>query len=215
MQSPILEVVERDLAVKPADLRRKKHITAEFYGHNKKNLHLSVDHETFARLFRSAGKSTVIELKLPSGTSEQVLIHHVDRFPVSNNFMHVDFYGINVKEKITTKIPLEFIGESNAVRNLGGILVTNLDEIEVKCLPGDLVQHFEVDLTGLENVTDAIHVRDLKLPPQFEILEESDSMIVAVQMPATEAEEETPITAPSEVPATAQSSETDATTKEE
>lgn len=190
MAHPTLAAEARDLAMPAKKLVQMKKIPAEFYGHGKENEHLTLDHETFRKLFAEAGSNTIIDLKLPSGKTEKVLVHDVQRHPTRDIYQHVDLYGLQMKEKLTTEIPFEFVGESNAVKNFGGILVTNMDEVEVRCLPADLVHSIEVDLSKLENINDSIHIEDIKIPAGLEVLAEDNPMIVTVQAAAEEVEEE-------------------------
>lgn len=190
MVTPTLATEARNLAQSPKHLRKQKKVPAEFYGHGKTNEHISLDHETFRKVFKDAGSNTIIDLKLPSGKTEKVLVHAVQMDPLYDTYMHVDFYGLQMKEKLTTEIPFEFVGESNAVKNFGGILVTNMDEVEVRCLPTDLVHSIEVDLAKLENIGDSIHISDITIPAGMEVLAEDDPMIVTVQAMEEEKEEE-------------------------
>lgn len=191
MANPTLAAEARDVALSAKQLRKQKKVPAVFYGHSKDNEHLSLDHETFRKVFKDAGSNTIIDLKLPSGKTEKVLVHDVQLDPLYDTFMHIDFYGVKMTEKLTTEIPFEFVGESNAVKNFGGLLVTNMDEIEVRCLPSDLVPHIEVDLTKLENISDSIHLSDITLPAGMEFMgDEEDPMIVTVQAVQEETEED-------------------------
>lgn len=191
MESTVLQVAERDLAKKANAYRQEKQIPAVFYGHDKAPRHMVMDYETFRKLFAKAGKSTLIDLDFGKGAKEKVLVHDIQYHPVSDDITHVDFYAVKMKEKITTEIPLEFVGESNAVRNFGALLETTLDAVEVKCLPGDLVSQIEVDISVLENVGDALHVSDLKIPSALEVLTDAELTIASVQAPKEE--EETPL----------------------
>ncbi len=188
MESTVLHVAERDLAKKAKTYRQEKQIPAVFYGHDKAPRHLTMEYEEFRKLFSKAGKSTLLDLDFGSGSKEKVLVHDIQYHPVSDDITHVDFYAVKMKEKITTEIPLEFIGESNAVKNFGGILETVLDTVEVRCLPGDLVSQIEVDITVLETIGDTIHVSDLKIPAGLEVLTDSELSVASVHAHKEEVE---------------------------
>lgn len=191
MANPTLAAAARDLKQAAKKLRQQKMVPAVFYGNGKTNESIVLDHETFRKVFAEAGSNTIIDLKMPSGATEKVLVHDVQRDPVMDTFMHVDFYGVKMTEKLTTEIPFEFVGESNAVKNLGGMLTTNMDEIEVRCLPGDLVHSIVIDLSKLENLNDSIHLSDITMPHGLEVMtEEEDPVIVSVQAIEEEKEEE-------------------------
>lgn len=171
-------------------LYRKGLIPAELYGHNIKNLHLSVNQIEFEKVLRKAGESTIIELQLPEGSSRNVLIQDVERHYLSTQPIHVDFYEVKMTEKLTANIPIEFIGESHAVKALGGTLVKVLNEVEVECLPGDLPHQFDVDISVLDNFDKQITVKDLRVSDKVEIKAEDDEVVATVQPPRDMAAEE-------------------------
>jgi len=183
---------ERDLTKKPAHIRAEKLLPAEFYAEGKENQHLVFDYEDFRRLYRKAGKNSIVDVKMPAGGTEKVLIQEIQLDPIYDTIIHADLYGVKMKEKITTTIPLEFVGESNAVKNFGGIFVVQNGEIEVKCLPTDLVPTIEVDISGLEELGDSIHLEGINLPKGMEVTAEENLSIAMVMAPKV-AEEETPV----------------------
>lgn len=104
-------------------------------------------------------------------------------------------------EKIKTEIPLEFVGESEAVKSLEGSLVQNKDSVEVECLPGDLVGEIQIDISVLKTFDDSIHISDITVPHGIEILADAEEMIASVEPPRSEeelAELETPSAAEEE-----------------
>ena len=96
---------------------------------------------------------------------------------------HVDFYEINMTEKLKANVALEFTGESSAVKTLGGVLVKILNEVEIECLPADLPHNIVVDLTALKTLSDTIHVKDLPVPAKVKIITHADEMVIKVQPP--------------------------------
>jgi len=116
------------------------------------------------------------------------LVHEVQIDPVTMKAIHIDFYKVNMKEKIKTEIPIKKIGESSAVVDLEGILVTNRDEVEVECLPADLIPEIEVDLSALKTFDDVIKVSNLKVPATIEILDDPEEVVFLVQPPRSEEE---------------------------
>jgi len=182
----------RDIAVHPKDLRKQKKIPSIMYGHGIENISLTLDHEAFRKVFKDAGSNTIIDLEVPGGKKHKVLVQDIQKDPVYDTFQHVDFLAVQMTEKLITEIPFEFTGESNAVKNFGGILVTNMDEVEVRCLPGDLVHSIIIDLSKLENIGDSIHLEDITIPKGLEVQSDMASMIVTVQAATEEKEEEAP-----------------------
>ncbi len=169
-----------------AALRDSGVIPAVVYGRDCQPINISLAYNTFERAYRSAGETSLVDLVIDNGQPIKTLIHEVQHDPVKGRFLHVDFYQVRMTEKLTTNVPLIFVGEAKAVKELGGTLVKSLDEVEVRCLPGDLVHEIEVDLTPLATFEDHITVSDLKLPKGLEVLDEADVIVASVSAPMTE-----------------------------
>src|SRR3989344_2399249 len=136
------------------------------------------------------------DLSIDKKEPVKVLIHDIQYHPVRGDVVHIDFYQVNMKEKITPHIALEFIGEAPAVEQLSGTLVKNMDELEVECLPGDLVHAIEVDISVLNTFDDAILVKDIALPKGLEGQDDPEATVVFVEAPRSEAELEADLAAP-------------------
>jgi large subunit ribosomal protein L25 len=162
-------------------------IPAVIYGNDYKNQNLCLEEVGFARLYKEAGTSNLVDLKV-ADDDIKVLIHDVQHHPVSGKILHVDFYKVNMKEKIKTEIPLEFTGESTLVIDQEGSFIVNRDHVEVECLPSDLVDHINVDISGLTDFEQNIKVADLKIPEGLEILDDSEEVVALVQPPRSEEE---------------------------
>ncbi len=162
---------------------RKGAIPAELYGHKINNVHLSVNQIDFEKVLRKAGESTIIELLLPSGEKRNVLIQEVDRHYLTSKPIHVDFYEVSMTEKLTATVQIEFIGEADAVKVLGGTLVKVINEVEVECLPADLPHQIDVDISVLKTFSDQILVKDLKVSDKVEIKADPEEMVATVQQP--------------------------------
>jgi len=188
MEKIILTAEVRNAEEKPRDIRKNKQIPAVVYGKNQEPISIKVDHSDFLRTFRKAGESNIINLKVGKKDIE-VLIHEYQNEPVTGDFIHIDFFALTRWEALTTKIPLNFVWESEAVKK-GWILEELQKEIEVKCLPKDLVDHFDVDLSVLKDFEDNIKVSDLNLGDKFEILTPADEVLVLVAKPKAETSEE-------------------------
>src|ERR1700687_6238419 len=134
MESIQLKTQTRDpKAEPPSKLKAAGFIPAELYGHNIANIHLSVLKNEFGKVLRKAGESTIISVEMPDGTTKNALIHDVQRHYLTSEPIHVDLYEVSMTEKLTATVPLEFIGESDAVKLLGGTLVKVVSEVEVEC----------------------------------------------------------------------------------
>jgi len=188
MEKIILTAEIRNAEENNRDLRLNKQIPAVVYGKNQEPISIKMDNSDFLRTFRKAGESNIINLKVGKKDIE-VLVHDFQKEPVTGDFIHVDFYALTRGEVLTTNVTLNFTGESEAVK-LGGILEELNKEIEVKCLPKDLVDHFDVDLSALKEFGDNIKVSDLNLGDKFEILTPDDEVLVLVAKPKTEKADE-------------------------
>ena len=171
-------------------LRQNDLIPAVLYGHDVEPVTLSVNYLDFSRALKTAGESTLIELSLEGKKPVNVLIQDVATHPLSGRFLHVDFYQVNMKEEIETDVPLEFVGESAAVKALSGVLIRSLEEVKIKCLPSDLPHALQVDLSKLATFDDAIKVGDIVLPQGVELLDDAETIVATVAAPRTEDEME-------------------------
>jgi len=169
-------------------IREDGFIPAVIYGKDFDNKNLQVDTILFSRLYKEAGGSNIITLNIDDKDQEKVLIHDVQIDPVSDNIVHIDFYKVNMKQKIKTSIPLEFTGESILVVEQEGSFITNKSEVEVECLPTDLVDHIEIDISGLIDFDQNLKVSDIRTPSGVEILDDLEEMIAMVQPPRSEEE---------------------------
>jgi len=187
----VLELEQRDLQQKAKRLRSKSRIPAVYYGQGQKNMHLTADYQTFRKLYKKAGSSTVIQLSV-DGKKYPVLVHDVDYDAVTDQIAHIDFKHVDMNKEVTAEIKIEIIGVAPAVKNLGGTLEVNKHSLEIKCLPKDLIHSIQVDVSGLEELNSSIHVQDLKVPSTVEILAEPEETVVKVSVPRQEVEEEKP-----------------------
>ncbi len=168
-------------------LRKAGKLPGVLYGYKVENQQVEVNEKEFAKAFKQAGESTIVNLVV-DGKTTPALIQEVQHHYLTDQPIHVDFYAVNMSEKIKVKVPLHFIGESMAVKSLGGTLVKNLSEIEVECLPGDLPHAIEVDITPLNSFEEAIRISDLKVSDKVTILGNPDEVAVTVAPPRSEEE---------------------------
>ncbi len=127
---------------KTKHLRKNSIIPAVVYWHSQEPISLKLNYSDFLKLFRISWESQIISLNVDKKNID-VLVHDIQREPVSGDYTHIDFYAITKWEVVTTKIHLHFINSSNAVKNEWALLEEHIKEIEVKCLPTDLVEWFE------------------------------------------------------------------------
>jgi len=186
----VLKADVRDVVGKKVSkLRKLNLIPAVMYGNKIAAENLSVNYIDFKRVYDKAGESALIELNA-DGKNHNVLIHDIQLEPMSGKITHIDFFQVNMKEEVETHIPLEFVGESEAVKAHGGVLIKNMDEIPVKCLPAYLPANYEINIAKLATFDDVIAVKDLTISDKVEIMLDPETVIALVAAPRTEAEME-------------------------
>ncbi|MEK7653388.1 MAG: 50S ribosomal protein L25 [Patescibacteria group bacterium] len=184
------------LGKKVDQLREAGKIPAVLYGHGVKNLNLELGYNEFEKIFKEAGESTIIDLSIDGGAPTKVLISDIQYEPVKNRISHVDFHQIRMDEKINAKVALNFIGESKAVKEDGGVMLHIISELEIRCLPKDLIHEIEVDISPLVDFNAVISVKDLNLPANLEVIgHELEEVVAKVAKPKAEEE---PVAAPAE-----------------
>jgi len=188
------------LRKKVKNLRDKGSIPAVLYGAKVKSTPLKISYNSFKKLYKEAGESTIIKLKIKNYSNDKqsdsnskeevknVLIYDVEKNPVSGKFTHVDFYAVRMDKTITTEVPLVFKGESPAVEVDDGVLVKNIVEVEIEALPINLPHEIEVDISSLKSFDDAIHIKDLSIGEGVKILAEPDEVVASVVPPRSEEE---------------------------
>jgi large subunit ribosomal protein L25 len=188
MESIHLAVKTRDMTGKKVKaLRAEGLIPAELYGHGVENVHLSVPAKEFNKVFKTAGSSTMITLDL-GHEKRPAMIHDVLRDNVRDDILHVDFYQVRLDEKITAHVPLEFVGESAAVKEKQAVITKAISEIEVEALPQDVPHTLTVDLALLDDLNKSIYVKDIVVPKGVEIQIDGESVVATAQEPAKEEE---------------------------
>lgn len=170
---------------KVKSLRNSGYLPAVIYGHNFAALSVQIPYKDFEKIYKQAGGSTVVYLSV-DGKDYPTIIHDVSVNPLSEGFLHADFYKVKLDEKITAKISLRIIGESQAVEELGGILVKNISELEVEAFPQDLPHEISVDITALKNFRDHVLVKDLPISDKVKVRAKPDEVVVLIQEPISE-----------------------------
>lgn len=162
-------------------------IPAVLYGKDQEAVSIQVRAKEFTKVAHEAGESSLVYLTV-DGQVYPTIIHDIAHDPLSDSYLHADFYKVNLKEKIKAMVPVVFVGESPAVKNLGGIFVRNINELEVEALPADLPHEISFDISSLANFNDQIIVKDAKLSESAKIIANSDEVIATIQEPISEEE---------------------------
>lgn len=178
----------RDLVGRKTDaLRQAGSVPCVVYGFGTEPKNLTVDRNAFVKVYVAAGSSTVVDLTVDDKVY-QVLIGEIQRNPLNDFVTHVDFRAVDPNKKIEASIRLELVGESLAVKSLGGTLLQSLEDLEVKSLPNALVSHIDVDVAKLATFDDVIRVSDIVVPVGIEVMTDGEVAVASVQPPRSEEE---------------------------
>lgn len=171
-------------------LRKQGELPIILYGHATEAQPLSVPLKSFRKVYREAGQSSLVEVKIGDKTPIKALIHDVQLDPVTDEILHADLYKVNMTEKVKTEVPLKFVGEAPAVKELEGNLITQRDYVTIEALPTDLIPEIEVDVSPLQTFEDTIKVADIKakVPSTVTILDEDEEIVALVTPPRSEEE---------------------------
>jgi large subunit ribosomal protein L25 len=171
-------------------LRQKGVLPAVLYGPKTKSENLEINAKEFDKVFSQAGESTLIDLEVEGKKDKYlVLVHDISRDPLSSSPLHVDFYQPDLKQEITVKVPIILEGEAPAVKALGGTLVKNIAEVDVKALPQSLPKEIRLSVAGLNTFEDHVFIKDIKVAEGVKILK-GPGEIVAHVAPVEKVDEE-------------------------
>lgn len=186
------------LVVEPRDQQKKASrklsreglVPGVVYGHNVESVPVQVSRREFDRVYLRAGSNSLVDLSLGEGAeARKVFIHDVQRDPSTHTVRHIDFMVVNLREEITSTVPLVHVGESPIIANNEGVLLSQLDHVLVRALPMDLPSLIEVDMSVLDEIGKSIHVSDLVIPENVTLLTSPDEMVAKVVEMQLEPEE--------------------------
>ena len=182
--------IRKETGKKTSLLKNSGRIPAVVYGHKIKNVLLDVDYKEFQKVYGKAGVNSLIEIDIQGEKEKKiVLIHELQKDPISDKVIHIDFFETSSKEEVEVKIPLVFEGVSLAVKDLGGTLVKNISELGVKALPQNLPHEIKVSIDKLSTFEDRVLVKDLLLPKDVKVSAKPDEIVVSVAQPSKVEEE--------------------------
>ena len=209
MEGLTLQATKRDISGKKVRFLRRQGITPiHLFGHGLESLSLQCDTAELKHIIARAGTTRLITLKIEEDKHPRsIFIREIQKDEVKGQLLHVDLYQIRKSEKIKSDIPIVLVGEAPAMQVKGRILTHTLNNLSIECLPDKLPPQIEVDLSSLEEVEQAIHVRDITLSPDITVFTDPDQMVVKVsearvmEEVAAEVEEEAEeVEAPAEEP---------------
>lgn len=188
MEKLVLHATRRTVTGKQVgQLRRAGQLPAVIYGHNFAPTPISLDFHSTSLSLAGLTSTSIIYIEL-DGVEHATIVREKQRNYILGTLLHIDFQAVSLTEKIRAKVSVVLHGVSPAVKDYNGVVVTNMDEIEVEALPQYLPERIVVDISSLAEIGAAIHVRDLKLDSQVEVLDDADEMIVIIKGTTEEAE---------------------------
>jgi len=191
-----MDTLELKAEVREVTRRKVKHLREEglvpavLYGRETDATLLQLESKTLDRVLREAGTYQLISLQVGKKKPIMTMARDIQRDQIKHGLLHVDFYAVTMGEKVTAQVPLVIEGVAPAVKEHGGILTQGLDEVEIECLPKDLIAAIEINVTGLTELNDTITIAELSLPGSITVLSDPDSMVVKIEPPRMEEEEE-------------------------
>ena len=186
-----LKVDKREvLGKKVRFLRNNGIIPVHLFGQNTESQALQGEAMTLSKVLAHAGHTRLIDLKVgKSKKAHNVMVREVQKDPVKGSLIHVDFYEVNMAEKIKVEVPIALIGESPALKIKENMLNQSLNTLTIECLPDKMVDQIQVDISVIKEVDEAVHVKDIVLP-DITILNDPDLVIAKVSLRPIEVVEE-------------------------
>jgi large subunit ribosomal protein L25 len=186
MEEVVLKAQKRDVIGKQVKaLRRAGRLPAILYGRSITPMAVTFDYKETSRILPYVTSSQLVVIEM-EGEQHHALVREKQLHPVLGSLLHVDFNVVSMTEKLRAAVSLHLVGESPAVKDFDGILVTTLEELDVECLPKYLPERIDIDVSVLKQIGDVIHVRDLALDEHIEVLTDPGEMVVLVTAPEAE-----------------------------
>ncbi|OGO31358.1 MAG: hypothetical protein A2Z29_10190 [Chloroflexi bacterium RBG_16_56_11] len=192
MEELKLKATRRDVLGKKNTLLRRQGITpAHLFGHSLKSVALQCDTDELKAIMARAGTTRLVSLKVEGDKeSKSVFLREIQRNALTRQLIHVDFYQVRKGEKMTMDVPIVLVGEAPAMKGKGRILTRGINRLPIECLPDKVPPQIEVDITVLEELDQAIHVKDIVLDPDITVRADPEQMVVKVSEVVVKIEEE-------------------------
>jgi large subunit ribosomal protein L25 len=193
MEKKVIKATLRTVTGKQVGaLRRQGILPGVVYGHHMQPTAISMDLRETSKLLANLTGSSLVDIDL-DGKKTSVLVREKQRDFIRGTLQHVDFQAVSLTEVIRTKVGILLQGLSPAVKDFNGMVVTEMNDIEVEALPQNLPERFVLDLSGLKNIGDALHVSDLKVDENVTLLADADEVVAVVTLAGKEEEEVAPV----------------------
>jgi large subunit ribosomal protein L25 len=190
MDKVVLKATRRDVTGKQVSaLRRAGKLPGVIYGRHTEPINITLDAHSAGLALSKVGSSSLISVEV-DGKEYPALVRERQRDYIKGTLKHIDFLAVSLTERIRADVRIEVTGVSPAIRDLDAVMVLGLHSVSVECLPTDLPDRIVVDISGLLQVGDAIHVRDLQIPEKVRVLNDEDEMVVVTTYAKVEVVEE-------------------------
>jgi large subunit ribosomal protein L25 len=188
MEKVVINASRRDVVGKQVKaLRREGKLPAVIYGRHTEPININLDAHSAALALGKLTSSSLVTINV-DGTEYPALVREKQRDYIKNRLLHVDFLAVSLTEKIRTYVSVHFTGVSGAVKDFNAVLVKNLEELEVECLPTDLPERIDVDITPLAKPGDGIRVREVRVPDSIRLLNDPETMVAVATFAKVEEE---------------------------
>jgi large subunit ribosomal protein L25 len=188
MEKVVLNATKRDVVGKQVKaLRREGKLPAVIYGRHTEPVNINLDAHSASLTLGRLTPSSLVTINV-DGTEYPSLVREKQRDYIKNRLLHVDFLAVSMTELLRTNVNVHFVGVSPAVKDFNAVLVKNLEELEVECLPTDLPESIEVDISAMTKPGEGIRVRDVQISDKIRILNDSDTMVAVATFAKVEEE---------------------------
>jgi large subunit ribosomal protein L25 len=168
------------LGKKTRFLRRQRITPAHLYGRGVSSVALQCDTDELVNLVAHAGKTRLINLEVDGEKPKSVFVREIQRDVITRELLHIDFYQVKRTEKIAVDVPIVLVGEAPALKFKGRMLVHGINSLSVECLPTNVPPQIDIDITQLEEVEQAIHVKDIVLDPEVTVHADPEQMVAKI-----------------------------------
>src|SRR5829696_3860260 len=188
MEKVVLNATKRDVVGKQVKaLRREGKLPAVIYGRHTEPINVNLDAHSASLALGKLTPSSIVTINV-DGTEYATLVREKQRDYIKNRLLHVDFLAVSMTELLRTNVRVYFIGVSGAVKDFNAVLVHNLEQLEVECLPTDLPERINVDISSLAKPGDSIRVREVQVPDTIRLLNDPDTVVAVATFAKVEEE---------------------------
>jgi large subunit ribosomal protein L25 len=188
MEKVVLKATRRDVVGKQVKaLRREGKLPAVIYGRHTEPVNINLEAHYAAMALAKVTSSSLVTIDV-EGTEYFALVRERQRDYIKNRLLHVDFMAVSLTEKLRTKVAVHFVGVSGAVKDFNAVMVHNLEELEVECLPTDLPERIDLDISVMTRPGEGVRVKEVKVPDTIRLLDDPDTMVAVATFAKVEEE---------------------------